>query len=411
MQARSLKIFLGSPYSLILVAVAAAVLAVGIAVKPRKKAQPELSESNLVQIQQLSQRRLAGDLSKYLTEVANNAAPRLLYLKSTPHTAVLWDAGRAVTARQAARPSFYPVDNSQLKAIPVPAGAPIAVLAVPGNPDRKPPSELSLDAGASVLAVARNNDNQIIYSWGVYQGVAPARCNGEPFRQVNTSSPLSNALLGGGLFTVRRELLGVIVQCDGEAVVMENGSVANVLSQAVSIQDRLDEAFGMTVAQGPGAKGAVVLAVWDGSPAGESGIRPGDVIVEANGRQIQSPSDLGPEAEDPSGQHALALLRGKAKLILNLPVEKVPAAAEAAQAAGLVLAPGGGAFPVVVSEVIPKSAAEKAGVRSGDALLSVGETSLKTTEQALRLLRQNSPALMIRIRRDDSEAQVMIPNE
>jgi serine protease Do len=61
---------------------------------------------------------------------------------------------------------------------------------------------------------------------------------------------------------------------------------------------------------GPGAprSGAVVTGVAPGGPAAEAGVRPGDVILELNGRPVRSAQDVQREVQQGGGREMVALL-------------------------------------------------------------------------------------------------------
>jgi serine protease Do len=59
----------------------------------------------------------------------------------------------------------------------------------------------------------------------------------------------------------------------------------------------------------PGESGVLVQQVEPNSPASENGIKPGDVIVSANNRDIRQPSELGDEWAKARQQNRPVLLR------------------------------------------------------------------------------------------------------
>ena len=72
----------------------------------------------------------------------------------------------------------------------------------------------------------------------------------------------------------------------------------------------------------PGPVGAEVAAVAPGSLAYTAGLRSGDIVVEAGGRPIDAPDDVAAALAltPPGGTLPLAVLRGEARLTLDVPV-------------------------------------------------------------------------------------------
>jgi serine protease Do len=186
------------------------------------------------------------------------------------------------------------------------------------------------------------------------------------------------------------------------------------------------------IAQSLGLKeqrGALVAGVMDDSPAAQADIRVGDVIVEYNGKPVQS-SDQLPilVARTPVGQSVQAVvLRDKQRVPINIKIaelkeEEVVASAPAkpgrlgltvqnltpqvAESLGVETSAG-----VVVTAVQPQSAAAEAGLRRGDVVLEINrkrvanvdqfETltgQLKAGENVLILLRRGNSNLFLALK-------------
>lgn len=168
-------------------------------------------------------------------------------------------------------------------------------------------------------------------------------------------------------------------------------------------------------------RGALVANVQEGSPAAQAGIRVGDVIVEFNGKPVES-SDQLPilVARTPVGQSVSAVvLRDQQKLPLTVAIaelkeEEVVAAAPKPGRLGLTvqsLTPqmaeslgveaGGG---VVVTSVQPQSTAAQAGVRRGDVILEINRRPVAGPEEFQRLVAQAKTGenLLFLLRRGNS---------
>jgi len=72
----------------------------------------------------------------------------------------------------------------------------------------------------------------------------------------------------------------------------------------------------------PVSEGVVVVKVIPGSPAHEAGLRVGDVIVRANGREVRRPKDLKESIEDSidRGVVVLRVIRWGAELSVKVPI-------------------------------------------------------------------------------------------
>ncbi len=169
----------------------------------------------------------------------------------------------------------------------------------------------------------------------------------------------------------------------------------------VSIQDldqTLAESFGM---QRP--SGALIASVTDDSPAAAAGLRSGDVILAFEGKQIMRSSDLPPAvAATPAGTSAdLAILRDGDRRNVKVKVgtlknDQIVARAEAPKPPqgrlGLVADEMDSAQDgVVVRQVDPRGPAARAGIRSGDIILSFNQTAVKSTRQLSKLV-EDSPS-------------------
>jgi len=163
-----------------------------------------------------------------------------------------------------------------------------------------------------------------------------------------------------------------------------------------------------------------------GSPAAKAGIEPGDVILKFNGKDIASSSELPPQvaAVKPGTtatlevwhDHAtrnvevtIGAMEEKATVAANdepsadkgrLGVAVRPLSAEEKQATEL-------ANGVVVENV--GGAAAKAGIRSGDVIVSVNNVPVKSVEQLKELVSKAGKTVALLIQRDEARIFVPVP--
>ena len=220
---------------------------------------------------------------------------------------------------------------------------------------------------------------------------------------VNLAKSVLTQLAEGG--TVTRAWLGVSIQ---------------------PMTDALAKGFGL----GEG-KGALVSTVSEGSPAAKAGVKPGDVIVEYDGRPIARADEL-PRAvaATPVGRTVtLRVMRDGKPLTLSAavarldePGDAMPAGGKpsqhqlglsvqtlgAAEARAMGLAEGGG---VVVREVRPDGKAASAGIRSGDVIVEVDRKPVRTVAEFRERVEQHPAGrpVLVLVKREQAGLYLTIP--
>ncbi len=413
------RLSIRSRYSLTLLIAAICILAVGVAFKPKKKPVRTPSESDMSRIRQLSEQRRLNDLSEYLGNAADAAGSALLFLKSAPHTAVfVGDGGKVVTAGHEAINGEDAIDSTgnvfELAPVPTAADVPFTFALVPAANRTTlaavtaPPQVFARDW---VIAVARDGNNEPIYSYGAYQGITNATCGSFSYQRVNSGVPLSPAMLGGGLFTMEGQLLGVITDCHGEPVIASIGSVRAVARQPIPVSERLLAAYGFGVHAAANSNAVQVTSVWDGSLADNAGMRPGDVLLETDGRAVKTAADLQNLADNEARtEHVITATRGRRKVTLRLAARPDEARTGVAADGGMTIAPAKDGGGVLVRAVAAGGPAAHAGIRPGDLVTAIDRRRVTTPEQAAKLLaRASSGAAILNIDRHGSRAEVLLP--
>ena len=145
---------------------------------------------------------------------------------------------------------------------------------------------------------------------------------------------------------------------------------------------KLREALGASL-----TTGVLISTVYEGTPASAAGVRRGDVLVAVDGTEVRTRRDFYEVARSLTvAQHVkIALDRSGARITVDVEAEKFPEARadEFAQVLlGLELADRDAAFVrkygveaqrgMLVSRVVPHSAAEQRGLRPGDLVLQIG---------------------------------------
>jgi serine protease Do len=188
--------------------------------------------------------------------------------------------------------------------------------------------------------------------------------------------------------TVHRARLGVMIQ---------------------PLTHELAQQFGLTAREG-----VLVAGVSDDSPAAKAGLKPGDVIVEFAGKKVASPQELQEFVEESSigrQQTATVLRDGKRMEVKVSPTEATgdAVAAEGNHAPSAAMEKLGmelqdltpelaaklkihAEHGVVVTDVQPGSAAEKAGLTGGMVIVEANRKAVKSAADLARMLDEKSLA-------------------
>src|SRR5262249_7448555 len=156
-------------------------------------------------------------------------------------------------------------------------------------------------------------------------------------------------------------------------------------------------------------------------PAADAGIRNGDAILAVNGSKVADSRDLARQiaAFQPNTRVDIQVLRGQKEQTIGVKLGKFPSGKELARVEsenkpdpqgnamaqlGLTVAPGTGANKdgVVVSEVDSASDAALKGIKSGDVILEVGGTAVKSPEDVSNAVKEATrlgrKAVLMRVR-------------
>lgn len=250
----------------------------------------------------------------------------------------------------------------------------------------------------------------------------------EDFIQTDASINPGNS--GGALVNLRGELIGIntaIVGPSGGNVgigfAIPSNMAADIADQllefgevrrgalgitAQPLTPDLAEAFGVT-----SRFGVVIGQVQPDSPADKAGLRAGDVITAIDGRPVRDVRAvrnriglvrLGEEME-------LAITRDKRALMVNVVVEALAESNPLATGAGLLERRSrNGRRYVVIESLRAGSVLDRAGLQSGDIILSINRQGVGTLSDIERIVEDAGDELLLLIQRGRSTSYVTIPN-
>ncbi|HUG82814.1 MAG TPA: PDZ domain-containing protein [Bryobacterales bacterium] len=411
-------------YVAVLALIAGSILMVGSLMKP-KRDDPEPRTSTLPRqevfspLSILTQRGSLEDMAAYFSRLASDASRHLIFLEDPPQTGVVWDAaGTLITSNtrrgfpnEVRAGTSGDVDLMLEVSGPPPPEAPVVALSprsgYPSNPAPRLRTTF-LKHGEWLVITWLSSPLERSFAPGLYLGSRPVECGGRPVIEVSLSVTPAADMAGGGVFDFDGSLIGLVAHCDGLYLVLVPESVDEILAWTKSFEGRLLERYGLRISllterereHFGGEETVVVREVWQGRLAEQEGVRPGDLIAAFDERPVNTPDDLHPLVL-PAAREVLALKlrRGRRMITASLPAQghgDVNTAQNAS--AGLVLASEPDGF--LVESVVDNSTAARAGIRSGDRLLTVDGTSVRSAAQARAVLEgRNGQGRFVVVRR------------
>lgn len=415
-------------YVAILAGVSAAILIVGALLRPTSDATtsaapPPPSDTDLLRLARMSQRRSLDNITAYFSNVADGAARSLAFVPEADATGVVWSERTIVAPPIGLAPpsaataivtgvaysARAQVDGPQLPLVALETADTGALTPLPRG--EAPPQ-----AGDWLLAVWQTASGRSFAS-GTFLETAPATCERLPVREILTSMMLTRTMSGGAIVDADGGLLAMVLPCDGRLAAVSPGDVDAMLEAGRSLEGRVLAAWGLRADRLTAeeaaffkmADGVIVREVWNGLPADRAGLRPGDILrAIGEWRPIDTLESL--QALVEADQAMLSVARGSRTLTVPLTRGAIasPDATNAAPPLGLLWPSPAPGYPI--ESVLAGSAAARAGIRRGDVLLRVDHVEPKTLAHVQRLLpdERSSPAF-VELQRGDRRWGVLLP--
>ena len=386
--------------------VAAAILVVGVLLKPRPEPQaeapPPMSQSETQRLARLAQRRALDTMTEHFSDVAGDLASRVVQVGAGTGSGILWGTDRVLsTGLDTPAPESTVVltpDGHLLTVTRSVAGPelPFAAYELPGEtpPRGEPTGEARLLEPAEWVLAVWHREGDLAFSPGHYLEMRATSCGEHEVEEVLTSLALSSEMAGGGLFDLDGALVAVILPCGDGHAALSPRSVSRLIRVGRSLEGQLLALYGMRTVSVTNAaaahfgveSGALVSEVWKGRPAAEAGLRPGDVIEALGEHPVDSPQDLQPLLLPPElGPGVVRARRGRRTVDIDLTAGPTPGTdASGNEAHGVQLeslAPG-----LVVGSVSLGSRGEAAGLRAGDRIVRVDDREPRNEADLRRAL-------------------------
>lgn len=299
----------------------------------------------------------------------------------------------------------------------------IAVIKIKGNgelPTVKLGNSDKMRSGDWVMAIGNPFGLEQTVTVGVVSAMGRIMHGGPLAKFIQTDASINPGNSGGPLFNLKGEVIGInaMIYAGGQGIgfaipinlaknimpqLLKTGRVARgwlgVYIQAVTPE--LAKAFKLKTEDG-----ALIAEVYQGSPAAKAGFKSGDVIVEFNGKKVESPTDLSIVVGNTKAGVAskAKVIRGGKEMEFEVTIGEYDPDAVAV-GKDVPGAPGRGKADllglvvkqitpmeatkldlpadykgVVVQRVDPNSSSARSRVRSGDVLLEVNGKKIKTVE-------------------------------
>lgn len=365
--------------------IAVAILVVGVILKPKELPAPTVSGEEILRLQRLTVRRNLENLAVYYSEIASDIQPGLVWLEELGMTGIVWNGdGMIVTAGPAgpgagAITALTTSGSVALERTLFSRHFRSAVLQAPKDSQLKPVpkgSTQGMTAGVSILQVARQAGGNYVFTPGAYGGIVSMRCGGVEYQALQSNIPLTEPLLGGGIFDVDGNLLAVVARCDGKFAALLPTEMDREIGRASSLEGQLLRGYGIQLNPLDEfmrdycrcSEGIVVRGVSGGQLADTAGLIPGDVITTLDKQPVAGIENLKPLASADATEFSEVTVRRGPRTI-RLKLQRAGGSMRDRVPAGIAVT--GLARGYRVDSVVRGSRAARGGLQEGDWLLQI----------------------------------------
>lgn len=383
---------------------AIAILAVGLYLKPGKEttlAQQQPSPSETQRLRRRAQRSGLESMSEYFASIAEEVHGTLLSIPATGQSAVVWGDALAIEPGLSGPPptalKLVTTSGESVSATPLVGGpnlpmttlkltSGLSALVSGHRLSSRPP-----DAGSLLLTVWRH-EGKTKFAAGNFVALRSVPCRELQAEELVSSISLSESMSGGGVFDLDGNLLAVVLPCEDRLAALSAASLSRAITTSRTAAQRLLSAYGLRL-DSPSENetahfgtrgGALVRETWNGYPAAESGLRPGDLIDQADGKPVKAHEDLESLLGASEADVVLAVRRGRKRVEITL--SRAQRTAEA-QGTSLLVEDVG---HIRVESVLQGASPSLARIQPGDRILRIDDAEPRDAAQARRALSRSA---------------------
>jgi S1-C subfamily serine protease len=215
---------------------------------------------------------------------------------------------------------------------------------------------------------------------------------------LHTGPTVTNGYVGGAVVDTRGAMVGLVIGSDaGAGTVVPSNSIRRLVSAileegrvrrgSLGIRGQSLDADIAETLGAPDVRGVVVVDVRVDGPAARAGVRTGDIVIDVDGRPVESSSRLARRiaAVPPGRMVGLRLWRRDREMAVNVGVDEEPDDDEVgsihwrSQALfGADVASITSDMGVIVADVDPGGPAERAGIRRFDVIREVDGRAIRS---------------------------------
>ena len=141
--------------------------------------------------------------------------------------------------------------------------------------------------------------------------------------------------------------------------------------------------------------------------AAKYGIIVGDEIVKIDGKKIRLKSNLDDILAESSGKEITITVKRNEK---NIDIKLIPTP-ENTKSIGIYLGNEGENLSTEVRGVYANTPAEKAGLKTGDIIISIDNVEVKSVDELLNLIQNSTEKLKIKVKRNENEMEFLVEPE